>query len=42
MGHSWRVTRGPAVVPGDAALLHVDCTVVSEDYLASHRTIREP
>lgn len=34
MGHSWRVTRGPTVVPGDAALLHVDCTVVSEDYLA--------
>jgi hypothetical protein len=34
MGHSWRVTRGPAVVPGDVALLHVDCTVVGKDYLA--------
>jgi hypothetical protein len=34
MGHSWQVTRGPTVVPGDAALLHVDCTVINEEYLA--------
>lgn len=34
LGHSWRVTRGPNPIKGDAALLHVDCTVVDEPYLA--------
>jgi hypothetical protein len=34
MGHSWRVSKGPNAVPGDAALLHVDCTFVGEEYLA--------
>jgi hypothetical protein len=34
LGHSWRVTAGPKFAAGDAALLHVDCTVVGPDYLA--------
>jgi hypothetical protein len=34
LGHSWRVTTGSNLVEGDAALLHVDCTVVDERYLA--------
>jgi hypothetical protein len=34
LGHSWRITTGPNPLDGDAALLHVDCTVVDEAYLA--------
>jgi len=34
LGHSWQVTKGPNAIPGDAALLHVDSTVVDESYLA--------
>lgn len=34
LGHSWRVTAGPNPVKGDVALMHVDCTVVDEAYLA--------
>ena len=33
-GHSWRVVAGPSRVPGDVALLHVDATLVGEEYLA--------
>jgi hypothetical protein len=33
-GHSWRTTRGPNPIPGDAALLHVDSTFVDPSYLA--------
>ena len=33
-GHSWVVARGPSAVPGDVAILHVDATVVAEEYLA--------
>lgn len=33
-GHSWRVVRGPRAVKADAALLHVDSTIVGPDYLA--------
>ena len=34
MGHSWEITRGPNRLPGDAALLHVDATIVADDYVA--------
>lgn len=34
LGHSWRVSAGPQPVDGDAALLHVDATVVDPAYLA--------
>ena len=34
MGHSWRVATGASPLPGDAALLHVDSTIVHEEYLA--------
>jgi hypothetical protein len=34
MGHGWQVARGPKPVSGDAALLHVDSTLVDEEYLA--------
>ena len=34
LGHSGQETRGPNPVSGDAALLHVDATVVDDDYLA--------
>jgi hypothetical protein len=34
LGHSWQVTSGPKAVPGDVALLHVDATVVGEEYLS--------
>jgi hypothetical protein len=33
-GHAWRVTKGAQQVDGDIAMLHVDSTVVSEEYLA--------
>lgn len=33
LGHSWRVVRGPRVVNGDVALLHVDSTIVDPEYL---------
>ena len=33
-GHSWVVGRGPHPVRGDVALLHVDATVVDEEYLS--------
>lgn len=34
LGHACRVTRGPNPLKGDAALLHVDATIVGEEYLA--------
>jgi hypothetical protein len=34
LGHSWVVARGPKPVAGDIALLHVDSTVVEDEYLA--------
>lgn len=34
LGHGWRVSRGSKVVPGDVALLHVDCTVIDQEYLS--------
>jgi hypothetical protein len=33
-GHRWRVTSGPTPIKGDIAILHVDSTVVTENYLA--------
>ena len=33
-GHSWRVTKGAQPVSGDIAILHVDSTIVGEEYLA--------
>lgn len=33
-GHSWRAIRGPRAVEAEAALLHVDSTIVDDDYLA--------
>lgn len=43
MGHECRIVQGPRALDGDAALLHVDVTVVGEEYiqLGSHygRTI---
>lgn len=33
-GHRWRVTAGPTPLPGDIAILHVDATYVTEEYLA--------
>ena len=33
MGHRSRIARGPQPVPGDAALLHVDSTIVDDEYL---------
>lgn len=32
--HSWRVTKGAQPVSGDIAILHVDSTIVGEEYLA--------
>ena len=40
LGHSWRVTTGPNPVEGDLALLHVDSTVVEEEYLALRTNYR--
>ena len=34
LGHSWILPMGPKVVRGDIAILHVDATVVAEEYLA--------
>jgi len=34
LGHRWRVTRGANPVGGDLALLHVDATIVDEQYLS--------
>lgn len=34
LGHTFEVTRGPSPRPGDVALLHVDSTIVDEQYLA--------
>ncbi len=34
LGHDWVLTRGPQRPPGDIVLLHVDATVVGEEYLA--------
>lgn len=34
LGHSWVVARGPLPVRADVALLHVDATVVDEEYLS--------
>jgi hypothetical protein len=34
LGHSFQVSRGPRPVPGDVALLHVDSTIVDDQYLA--------
>jgi hypothetical protein len=34
LGHSWVVAAGLKAVPGDVALLHVDATVVGEEYLS--------
>jgi hypothetical protein len=43
MGHKCRVVQGAGPIPGDVALLHVDATIVTDEYLglASHypRTI---
>lgn len=36
-GHSCRFSAGLDPVPGDVALLHVDCTIVPDDYLALGR-----
>ena len=33
-GHNCRVVLGPVAEPGDVALLHVDCTLVPDEYLA--------
>lgn len=33
-GHNSRVVLGPVAEPGDVAMLHVDCTVVPDEYLA--------
>jgi hypothetical protein len=32
-GHDYRLTRGPKALPGDLAILHVDLTVVPDEYL---------
>jgi hypothetical protein len=34
LGHTSVVTRGPRPLPGDVAMLHVDSTIVDEEYLA--------
>ena len=34
LGHDWVLTRGPQRPPGDVVLLHVDATVVDEEYLS--------
>ncbi len=34
LGHHWEVTTGPRPVEGDVAVLHVDASVVSDEYLA--------
>jgi hypothetical protein len=34
LGHDWVLTRGPQRPPGDVALLHVDATVVGDEYLS--------
>ncbi len=34
LGHSWRVVKGAQPYAGDAAILHVDATVVAPEYLA--------
>jgi hypothetical protein len=34
LGHDWVLTRGPQRPPGDVVLLHVDATVVGEEYLS--------
>lgn len=34
LGHTWVVSRGPRPPSGDVALLHVDATIVAEEYLA--------
>lgn len=34
MGHKCRIAQGPRPIPGDVALLHVDATIVDDDYLA--------
>jgi hypothetical protein len=34
LGHEWRIAKGPQPVPGDVAILHVDSTIVGDDYLA--------
>ena len=33
MGHKIRLAQGPEAIGGDAALLHVDATIVSQEYL---------
>jgi len=33
-GHDYRLTKGPNVIPGDLAILHVDMTAIPEEYLA--------
>lgn len=33
MGHTCRVVRGARLISGDAALLHVDATIVADEYL---------
>jgi hypothetical protein len=42
MGHSWRASNGPNALPGDAALLHVDSTVVGAEYLDLQSHYRRP
>jgi hypothetical protein len=34
LGHTWRVVKGPQPCVGDAAILHVDATVVASEYAA--------
>jgi len=43
MGHSWHVMRGPGKkVHGDVGILHTDCTIASDEYLALARNFRVP
>lgn len=34
LGHEWRIVKGAQPVPGDVAILHVNSTIVGEEYLA--------
>jgi len=42
MGHSSRIVRGPNAPNGDAALLHVDSTIVDDDYLRLASSYAKP